>query len=138
MPCGGASRELQAKDIKDNKDTIPAREIWADNLRLRDKKTSCGYPNQFTLIFRTSDAICNECKTSAQESSMIAPSNLTQGGLDLQQAFWVDSDDYLGGGAFVYASGPRNLILGPKLEVRFPWRVSVEVGALHRDPQSGV
>src|SRR5215467_12306970 len=81
MPCGGASRELQAKDIKDNKDTISAREIWADNLRLRDKKTSCGYPNQFTLIFRTSDAICNECKTSAQESSMIAPSNLTQEGI---------------------------------------------------------
>jgi hypothetical protein len=34
MPCGGASRELQAKDIKD---TTPTREIWSANRRLRGK-----------------------------------------------------------------------------------------------------
>jgi len=70
---------------------------------------------------------------------MIAPSDLTQEGIGpCSRRSGSIPTDYLGGGAFVYASGSRNLIFGPKLEVTFPWRVSVEVGALHRDPQSGV
>jgi hypothetical protein len=62
------------------------------------------------------------------------------GGTSLTDGFGTISTptQYAGGGAFVYSSGPRNFIVGPELEVRFPWGLSFEVDALHRNLQAGI
>jgi hypothetical protein len=62
------------------------------------------------------------------------------GGTNLTDPFGTLSipTQYLGAGAFVYSSGPRNFIIGPKLEVHFPWNLSVEADALHRNLQLSI
>ncbi len=62
------------------------------------------------------------------------------GGTNLTDGFGTLSipTQYLGGGAFVYSSGQRNFIIGPKLEVRFLGNLSVEVDTLHRNLQTSI
>lgn len=63
-------------------------------------------------------------------SGLVCPAAFTQtasfdlvGGTSLTDGFGTFSIPtlYAGGGAFVYSSGPRNFLIGPKLEVKFPW-----------------
>jgi hypothetical protein len=75
------------------------------------------------------------CPGFAQTTSfdLIGGTNLTDG----YGTFSIPTQ-YLGGGAFVYSSGPRNFIVGPKIEVNLPAGFSIEADALHRNLQTSI
>ena len=84
-----------------------------------------------TILLAGSGLISPAARAQRASFGVIAGTNLTDGFGSLSIP-----TQYAGGGAFVYSSGPRNFIIGPKLEVKFPWHLSVEVDALHRNLQT--
>jgi hypothetical protein len=60
-------------------------------------------------------------------------------GTHLTDSFTSSTLPFSGGSytsALLFSSGPKSLIIGPSIELRLPWRFSVEVDALHRNWES--